>query len=499
VPPTTSAVESLWLDTAGPAGHPALDRDIEVDVAVIGGGIAGMSTALYLARDGLRVAVLEAAGVGSGVTGCTTAKVSSLQQTVISTIASRKGEEAASVYAAANVAGVEAVAQIAAEEAIDCDLERRAAYTYAADEGELGSARSELEAARAAGLPVEWVDGPDLPFEVAGAVRLADQIQFHPVRYVQGLASAVVRAGSQVFEDTRALGVDAGDPSRVRTAHGTVTAGHVVVATHYPLLDRGLYFARLEPQRSYCIAARVRDRRPEGMSINAGSPTRSVRSYGDLVIVGGEGHTTGDRDAQPERFAALEEFAQRHWDVDEVTHRWSAQDPVPWDHLPVIGPYAPGSSRLWVASGFMKWGLASGTFAGRLLADLIGGREHEWASTFNPNRVSPRSAHEVAKLGAKFSFDFVADRVKPAEAGSAADVPPGEARVVRDGVGKAGVYRDSDGGLHAVSLRCTHLGCLLRFNSAETSWDCPCHGSRFDVDGEVLEGPAVSPLEPRDV
>ncbi|HKP89605.1 MAG TPA: FAD-dependent oxidoreductase [Thermoleophilaceae bacterium] len=496
---TTSAVRSLWLDTAGPAGHPALDRDVEVDVAVIGGGIAGLSTAYRLARDGASVAVIEAAGVGSGVTGCTTAKVSALQSTILSTIASRKGEDAARVYAEASVAGVEATAEIAAEESIDCDLERRPAFTYAADASERASAEAELEAARAAGLPVEWVDDPDLPFSVAGAVRLDDQVQFHPVRYVQGLAAAVVRAGSLVFEDTRALGVDAGSPARVRTPGGTVTAEHVVVATHYPLLDRGLYFARLEPQRSYCVAARVRDRPPRGMSINAGSPTRSVRSLGDLVIVGGEGHTPGDSDALPERYEALEEFARRHWDVDEVTHRWSAQDPIPWDHLPVIGPYAPGASRLWVASGFMKWGLATGVFAGRLLADLIAGRDNAWASTFNPNRVSPRSAHEVAKLGAKFSFDFVADRVKPAQAGEAEQVPAGEARVVRDGVGKIGVYRDADGGLHAVSLRCTHLGCLLRFNAAETSWDCPCHGSRFGVDGEVLEGPAVSPLDRRDV
>jgi glycine/D-amino acid oxidase-like deaminating enzyme/nitrite reductase/ring-hydroxylating ferredoxin subunit len=499
VPQTTSAAESLWLDTAGPADHPPLDGDLEVDVAVIGGGIAGMSTAYHLARDGARVAVLEAAGIGSGVTGCTTAKVSALQSTILSTIAGRKGEDAARVYAEASAAGVEAVAEIAAEEAIECDLERRPAFTYAADASERESAEGELEAARAAGLPVEWVDGPDLPFGVAGAVRLADQIQFHPVRYVQGLATAVAGAGSLVFEDTRALAVDAGNPCRIRTERGTVTAEHVVVATHYPLLDRGLYFARLESQRSYCVAARVRGRPPQGMSISAGSPTRSVRSYADLLIVGGEGHTTGDSDAQPARFDALEDFARRHWDVDAVTHRWSAQDPSPWDHLPVIGPYAPGSSRLWVASGFMKWGLASGTFAGRLLADLIGDRDNDWAPTFNPNRVSPRSAHEVAKLGAKFSFDFVADRVKPAEAGEAEQVPPGEARVVRDGVGKIGAYRDAEGGLHAVSLRCTHLGCLLRFNAAETSWDCPCHGSRFSVDGAVLEGPAVSPLDPREV
>jgi Rieske Fe-S protein len=233
------------------------------------------------------------------------------------------------------------------------------------------------------------------------------------------------------------------------------------------------------------------------MSISAGSTTRSVRSHGQLLIVGGEGHTSGSNEADDERFKALERFARDHWDVTDVSYRWSAQDPIPYDHLPMIGPYRPGSSRLWVTTGFMKWGLTTATFGAEILADQIAGRPSELAATFTPTRLSPRSAHEVAQLGAKFSVDLVLDRLKPAEAGTAEEVPAGEARVVRDGLGKTGVYRDADGGLHAVSIRCTHMGCLLRFNSAETSWDCPCHGSRFDVDGGVLEGPAVQPLARR--
>jgi nitrite reductase/ring-hydroxylating ferredoxin subunit len=330
-------------------------------------------------------------------------------------------------------------------------------------------------------------------------VRLDRQLQLHPVRYVQGLAAAVEGDGSRVFELTRALGVDEGTPCRVETAGGSVTADQVVVATHYPMLDRGLYFARLHVERSYCIAVRMASGAPvEGMSISAGSPTRSLRSYGDLLIVGGEGHPAGSGKAKPERFRALEAFARQHWDVAAVTHRWSAQDPVPYDHLPVIGPYRPGSKRLWVTSGFMKWGLATATFAAALLADRIAGRDNPWAGTFSPNRLSLRSAHEVAQLGAKFAFDLVADRVRPPQALSAEGVPSGEARVLPDGLGRKGVYRDDAGVLHAVSLRCTHMGCLLRFNAAETSWDCPCHGSRFDVDGAVLEGPAVRPLDTRD-
>jgi glycine/D-amino acid oxidase-like deaminating enzyme/nitrite reductase/ring-hydroxylating ferredoxin subunit len=491
---TTSSDESLWLATAPPTDHAPLTGDLEVDVAVLGGGIAGVTTALLLERQGANVALIEADRVGRGVTGCTTAKVSALQALVYQTIRSRKGKDAAAVYATASLAAVERVSELA--EGIDCDLARRPAFTYAAEADEASSIEDEHEAAVQAGLAAEFVEAPDVPYPVHGAVRLADQIQLHPVKYVQGLAAQL----SQVYERTRALAVDEGPPCVVRTDRGEVRAQHVVVATHYPIFDRGLYFARLDAQRSYCIAARLKSGAPpQGMAISAGSTTRSLRSHDDLLIVGGEGHSVGSSEAKPERFEALARFARDHWDVAEVTHRWSAQDPIPYDHLPVIGPYRPGSSRLWVSSGFMKWGLTTATFGAVILADLIAGRDHEWAATFTPNRVSPRSAHEVAKLGAKFSADLVIDRVKPAEVHSAEEVPAGEARVMRAGLGKTGVYRDEQGAVHAVSMRCTHMGCLVRFNAAETSWDCPCHGSRFGVDGEVLEGPAVDPLERRSV
>ena len=497
---TTSAEGSLWLQTAQATDYPPLTADLPVDVAVLGGGITGLTTALLLKREGARVAVVEAGRVGRGVTGCTTAKVSALQSTIYSTVGRRHGQEAAAAYATASLAAVEQVRSLAAEEGIECDLESRPAFTDAADQSELKSVEQELEAARGAGLDAMLTAGAELPYSVPGAVRLDGQLQFHPVRYAQGLAAAVTGGGSLVLEGTRALSVSEGSPCRVRTAGGVITADQVVVATHYPLLDRGVFFARLKTERSYCIAARVKDGLPNGMSINAGSPTRSVRSYGDdFVIVGGEGHETGATDATPERYRHLEQFVHAHWDVESITHRWSAQDPAPYDHLPVIGRYTPVSSRLYVASGFMKWGLSTGTFAAMILRDLIAGRDNPWARQFDPNRVSLRSVPELVEMNAKVGIDFVGDRVRPAEAGSVADVPAGEARVMRDGIGKTGVYRDPGGGVHAVSLRCTHLGCLLRFNAAERSWDCPCHGSRFDVDGGVLEGPAVNPLDRRDV
>jgi Rieske Fe-S protein len=239
------------------------------------------------------------------------------------------------------------------------------------------------------------------------------------------------------------------------------------------------------------------------MAITAGQPTRSVRAYRrdgtTWLLVGGEGHQVGASEAQPERYETLVAFAQEHWDVIDVPYRWSTQDGVPVDHLPYIGNYAPGVDNLWVGAGFMKWGMTAGTVAATVLSDLIAGRENPYADRFDPNRVTVKSAPEVAKLSAHVAVSMVGDRVRPAEASSVDAVPAGQARIVRSGIGKVGVYRDDDGGVHAVSLRCPHLGCLTRWNDAERSWDCPCHGSRFDPDGNVLAGPAVKPLERREV
>ena len=494
---TTSARSSLWLDGSGDVRYPPLDGDRKFDIAVVGGGIAGLTTALLLKRAGLDVGLIEADRVGHGVTGATTAKVSALQSTVYSTIEGRHGPGPAAVYAEASLAGVELIAELASELGDDCDLERRPAVTYAAEPAAVGDIEAEAAAARAAGLDVELVTDIGLPFAPPAAVRLDRQIQLHPVRLAHAMAAALDGQGSAVLEGTRALGVPAPRPSSVKTARGTVHADRIVIATHYPILDRGLYFARLEGERSYCIAARIRDELPRAMCISSGAPTRSIRAHGKHLIVGGEGHPAGSREATDERFERLESFAREHWNVEEVTHRWSAQDPVPYDRLPMIGPYLPGSDRLFVSTGFMKWGLATAAFGALMIRDAVAGRRNPWSEAFDPNRISLRSLPSAGKLGAKFVGDLVGDRLQPGSASSAAAVPVGEGRVVRRGHRLVGVYRDEAGTAHEVSLRCTHLGCILRFNAAERSWDCPCHGSRFDVDGEVLEGPAVAPLSAR--
>jgi glycine/D-amino acid oxidase-like deaminating enzyme/nitrite reductase/ring-hydroxylating ferredoxin subunit len=464
---------------------------------VLGGGIAGITTALLLKQQGARVAVVEARDVGSGATGCSTAKVTALQSTMLTTIRRRHGLETATAYAAGCGAAVEKVASLVSSGGIECDLDRRTACTYAADSSERDAVEDEATVAREVGLDAAFTEDVDLPYATAGAVTLDGQLQMHPVRYVRGLAALVDGDGSRIFEHTRAVGVSREARLSVHAESGTIAADHVVVATHYPFLDRGLFFARLSSQRSYAIAATIRGKLPRAMSISAGSPTRSIRSAGRNLIVGGEAHKTGSG-ARRDVYARLEGFAREHWEVTRVSHRWSAQDAMPYDHLPMIGPYKRLSRGLYVATGFMKWGFTGGTMAAMILSDLIGGRENPWAQYFRPQRISLTSTPEALLANAIVALHFVGDRTRPERALALSDLPADSARVMRNGVAKIGVYRDSRGRLHGVSLRCPHLGCLLRFNDAERSWDCPCHGSRFDVDGAVLEGPAVHPLERRE-
>jgi glycine/D-amino acid oxidase-like deaminating enzyme/nitrite reductase/ring-hydroxylating ferredoxin subunit len=491
--------DSLWLAQAARSEYPSVVGDLEFDVVVVGGGIAGATAALALKRDGARVALLERGVICGGATGFTTAKISALQATMLSEIAKLHDEATVAVYAGASLQAVATIEELVHSEQIDCDWERVAAYTYAADDDQADAIDQEADAARRAGLMVSTVDDTPLPFGVSRAVCLQDQGQLDPVRYVRALAAAVDGDGSAIFESTAVADIKDGSPCKVSTLGGAVITAHdVIVATNYPLLDRGLFFTRMKAARSYLVAARVRAPALGGMFITAGEPSRSLRSYTNdedtWLLVGGEGHLTGSEEARPGRYEALEQFAREHFDVIDVPYRWSTQDGMPADKLPYIGPYTPTSQHLFVAAGFQKWGMTSATLAAGLLADRIAGRRNPYADVFDPNRITVRAAPEVAKAQLWVARHMLGDRLSPADTHSIADVPAGEGRVVRSGLKKLGVYRDGNGLAHAVSLRCTHLGCLLHFNEAERSWDCPCHGSRFDVDGSVLAGPAVHPL-----
>jgi glycine/D-amino acid oxidase-like deaminating enzyme/nitrite reductase/ring-hydroxylating ferredoxin subunit len=494
---------SLWVDTAGSTDYPVLIPGLHVDVAVLGGGIAGLTTALLLKRDGAKVAVVEAGRVGGGVTAYTTAKVSSLHGIQYQSVESSFGDEGARTYAEANEAGLERIARFVDELDIDCDFRRKPAFTYAEDESDRGKIEDEVDAAVRAGLKASYTEETDLPWPVAAAIRVDDQAEFHPRRYLLKLAEAIPGDGSHVFERSRAISVAGGkEHVRVSTTRGELTAGQVVVATHFPFLDRGGYFARMHPERSYGLGLYLKPgaTAPQGMYLSTESPAHTVRSHptpaGEMVIAGGESHKTGQGGDTAERVARLERWARERFDVRSIEYRWSTQDNMPVDGVPFIGRLAPFQKRIWVATGFMKWGLTNGTAAGMILSDLIAERSNPWADLFDSTRFKPlASARELVKENANVGVHFVGDHLGRPDVRSPDALAPGQAGIVRRGAGKVAAFRDDDGTLHEVSAVCTHLGCQVKWNEAERSWDCPCHGSRFDPTGRVIQGPAVKDLE----
>lgn len=494
---------SYWVDTAPPPAFTPLASDVSTDVCVIGGGIVGITTALLLKRAGKKVVLLEADGVIRGTTGYTTAKVTSGHSVVYSELEKKHGLDTAKAYAQANEAGLAKIRELAA--GINCDLETKANYVYTESPDGVDSIESEVAAAQRAGLAATLVTKTDLPYSVAAAVRQDGQAQFHPLKYLIPLAKEIAGEGSFIFDRTRAIDVDEGSPCCVRTEHGSVTCEDVVVATNYPFLDRGLFFPRVHPKRSYCIAGPVpQDKLVDAMYISIDEPTRSIRTISDgnrtLLLIGGEGHNVGQEQDTESRYRNLEEWAALNFGMTEITHRWSSQDGSPVDDLPYVGTLRRSSDHLYVATGFKKWGMTNGTTAAMLIGDLILGRSNPYQAPYDPHRLTVgASATSFVEENVKVGTKMIGDRIAHPQRGGAEDLAPGEAAVVGVGSGQVAAYRDETGTLHAVSAVCTHLGCIVNWNPAEKTWDCPCHGSRFGYEGRVIHGPAVKDLEPKEL
>lgn len=498
--------ESYWMHSTPATAHPPLRGDLEVDVAIVGGGIAGVCTAWELANAGRTVALLEADRIAASVTGYTTAKLSSLHTLIYAKVRESFGQEAARLYAQSQQQAVERAAAVAAQLGIDCDLERVPAFTYVESEDALHQIRAEVDAAREAGLAASFVTETGLPFRVAGAIRVDDQAQFHPRKYLLGLAEDLTRRGARIFERTRAVELEEGEPCRVTTEHGaTVTARDVVVTTHYPVFDRAMLFSRLEPHRELVVAAVIpAERDPHGIYITPEQNTRSVRTtpYREgqrLLIITGEHFAPGTADVT-KRYDRLIAWTRERFPGAEICYRWATQDNRTTDQVPYVGPFHPGAKNVYVATGFGGWGMSTGIMAGYLLAASIAGHEPPWTNLYDPRRLHPvREAGPLIKLQAKVARHFVGDRLHSSRVDSVGEIGTGTGAVLRVGGERCAVYRDDAGCLHAVSARCTHLGCIVHFNDAERAWECPCHGSRFAVDGSVIQGPANKPLERKDL
>ena len=456
---------SYWVASSPHTPSDPLPGDTSADVCVIGGGIFGALSAALLVAEGKKVVLIDAREIGRGVTGHTTAKITSSHGLIYKHLEDNFGAEGAALYGAANEAGKEKIAQLVDELGISCAFERQDNFVFTEDRSELGSIKEEVEAARRAGLPASFTTDSPLPFPIEGAVRFENQAQFHPRWFILGLLAKARDAGLEIYESTTATGVSTGERCNVETAGGArIDAGHVIVATHLPFLDRGLFFAKAHPYRSYVVAG-YHDDPPSGMHINYGGPTRSIRYHADdgrkLVLVSGEGHKTGQKGNTEEPYEKLAEFAADRLGIDEFAFRWAAQDYSSVDKVPYVGRVTRASEKVLTATGFGKWGFSNGAAAAMMLTDRIAGRENEWAPFFDSKRLDVfPSATEFIKENGQVAFHFFADRVD------------------------------------RTAPRCTHMGCVLKWNNAERTWDCPCHGSRFDDGGKVIQGPAVRDLDP---
>lgn len=491
---------SLWMATTPKTDFPSLPGNVSVDVAILGGGIAGIATALLLKQAGATVAVVEAGRIVESVTGNTTAKITSLHSLIYDHLISQFGVERAQAYAHAQQSAIEKIASLVEVHTIDCDFRRIAAYTYAEDEKELEQITAEVEAATKLGLPASYVETTPLPYEVKGAIKFDNQAQFHPRKYLLALARMIAGDGSYVFEQTRAGEIKDEEPCTVTTDRGTLKAKSVVIATHFPYYDPNIYFSMLFPMRSYVLGCRLNTAAPEGMFINIGTPHRSIRSNpfegGEILMVGGENHKAGQGGDTRERYKRLEEWARARFDVKQIEYRWSTQDNNTPDKVPYIGKLSSGSKHLYVATGFGGWGMTNSHVAAMILSDLILGRDNSWSALFAPSRFKPlTSAKDLITENLNVAKEFVSDRISTPKAGSKDELPEKSGEVVEWNGEKIALYKDDKGATHAVSAVCTHMGCLVHWNTAERSWDCPCHGSRFNYDGQVIQGPANQDLK----
>ncbi|CAN5857834.1 FAD-dependent oxidoreductase [soil metagenome] len=497
----TGRTDSLWMTTSPPLVLPPLAEDLRTDVAVIGAGIAGITTAYLLALEGRQVVVLEDGTVGGGETGRTTAHLSNALDDRYHVLERLHGQEGARLAAASHAAAIDRIEALVGAEGIECDFRRLDGYLFVPPGQSLEVLDAEFEAARRAGLEVRMVPrAPVTSFNSGPCLLFPHQAQFHPLAYLNALVGAIQRRGGRIFGGAHVTGVEAGPPAAVTTEAGhTVTADFVVCATNTPVIDWLVIHSKQAPYRTFAIGARVPPATvPAALYWDTADPYHYVRLQGDLLIVGGEDHKTGQEDDGYDRFAYLESWTRERFPIGDVEYTWSGQVMEPVDGLGYIGRNPGDKGHVLVATGDSGHGMTHATIAGILLTDLILGRPNPWEALYDPSRKSLKSAAEYVKENVNVATQYL-DYISPGEVRSVDEIRPGEGALVRQGLTKLAVHRDEHGALHSLSAVCTHLGCIVHWNSLEGTWDCPCHGSRFGIDGAVLNGPAVVGLEKKEL
>ena len=493
---------SVWMASAPMTEAPPLDSDAAADVCIVGGGIAGLTTAYLLAKSGKRVIVVDDGPTAGGETCRTTAHLVSAVDDRFYHLEHLHGRDAARLTAESHAAAIDRVEQIVRDERISCDFARLDGYLFVPPGDHVRQLDRELEAAHRAGLTdVTRVErAPVSSFDTGPALRFPRQAQFHVLKYLNGVADAAIRAGAQIFNGTHVDAIAGGRDARAETSRGAIKANAIVVATNSPVNDLVAIHTKQAPYRTFVVGARVeRGSVPRILLWDTPDPYHYIRIVDmdahDVLIVGGEDHKTGQADDAPERFRRLEAWTRERFpQVQAFEFHWSGQVMEPIDGLALIGRNPMDKDNVFIATGDSGNGMTHGTIAGMLLSDLILGRDNPWERLYDPSRKTLGAAKEFVKENVNVAAQY-ADLVTPGEVDDADAIKPGEGAIVRRGAVKRAVYRDEAGAFHERSALCTHLGCVVRWNSTEKTWDCPCHGSRFQTDGHVVNGPAIRALQ----
>lgn len=490
--------ESLWITSSKSKRYKILNKDIESECLIVGAGIVGITTAYLLSKDKVKVTVIDADYVGEGASGRNTGKLTPQHNLIYSKIKQKYGEDAAKEYYKANNDAVNLVEDIIKENNIKCDFERVDSYIFTEEDKKQNDMRQEFEVCKELGIDCEFTMECPLPFETFGSVKFNSTAQFNPKKYIDALAEKVVEMGGEIYENTSAVDLKVSDISTVETGKGyKIHAKKVIICSHFPFYDGlSFYFTRLKPERSYVVAAKYCEQFPKATFISIDKATRSLRYYKNMddgntyLLIGGENHKVGHKE-NDECYEKLKEYGRERFDVKEYLYQWSAQDYISPDSIPYIGYLNSAENNIFVATGFAKWGMTNGTVAAMILSDLYMGKGTKYESIFNPSRVEGYFSKEFIGENLDVGIQYILGKL---EIGSR-DMPKiGEGKVIRTSKGRYGAYRDNNEYLHIVDITCTHLGCELKWNANEKTWDCPCHGSRFSVDGDILEGPATLPL-----
>src|SRR5436190_1702788 len=484
--------ESIWSATAALPECGPIEENVHVDVCVIGGGIAGLSTAYHLCKAGRSVAVLDDGPLVSGMTRMTTGHLTNMLDDRYFELEKLHGEEAMRIAADSHTAAIERIDEIVRREGIDCDFSRLDGYLFLAEGDKPATLDRELDAAHRAGLKgVERVDRAPFEWNTGPALRFPRQGQFHPLKYLSGLAQAIRRDGGRIFCHSHADHVEGGVPALAHVGKHIVTGDAMVVATNVPVNNLLAIHTKQAPYMTYVIGARVpAGSVPKVLAWDTGDPYHYVRLHDDLLIVGGEDHKSGQAQDSPQRYRNLEAWARKRFPMmREVEFMWGGQVMEPADYLAFIGHNPMDHENVFVATGDSGMGLTHGTIAGMLLCDLILGRKNPWEKLYSPSRVPLKAAAELAREDLNMAAQY-ADWLTPGDVKSVDEIARDSGAIVRRGLEKLAVYRDASGAVDEGHAAWRHLGCIGHWDSGETTWDCPCHGSRFDAYGKVINGPA---------